>query len=491
MVPEHSDRPVRRLVLVAGLATVAFGVALALGWEPGIPGEWVWRGNALPVRLLPALLAGIALVLLSGIACLPPKWDRMRPAARAASLAALVVVVFLLQCAMLNALGAPWVAPGAIIASPPATTYFSVSLDVHRPADWIASYPELMPQLPHHAPTHPPGFVLLFLLVRRLCASLISQPTPGMAAAAEMYADAFGIGLTPSDAAAAMVGALVVALLGALGLVPLYFLARHLSGPRAAICASFMAASMPGLLLLGASPDLIIMALAITALCLGYSAWRSGSLICAFLAGLAVAAGLFFSLAFALVGAWALLWMALGVLGSKDRPAALRRLLGGGVFVLSGFVLFYAALYFIWEYRPIAVVQQAFLAHRDVTTVAFPRTYWKWVLMNPIECALFVGLPVCLAAIWSRAGLSHHPYSGRLKQSLLSWLIILALLDLSGAVRGEVGRIWLFLLWPTAVAGGAWLATRSQRAGVAAILVLLQVAQAILMRGYLTIYSIL
>ena len=481
----------RWLVLLAAAGTLAVGAALALGWEPGIRGEWVWRGNALPVRLWPAVLAGFALVALSAIGCRPRRWGKTSSAARATWLAALIVAVFVLQFSLLSALGGPWIGPGAIVASPNATTYFGVSLEVHRPAQWLASYPQLMRNLPHHAATHPPGFVLLFVFVRRLCASLVAEPTPWLGQIAQLYSDTFGLGLAPADAAGAMVSAYLIALIGALGLVPLYLLVSHLVDHRSAICATYLAGSMPALLLLGASPDLIVMTLAVTALCLGYIGWRRGShLACAF-AGLVVAVGLFFSLAFVLVPAWVLLWLALGLRASQKRRADVRSAARAGILALAGFAVFYLVLYIVWGYRPIAVVRASLLAHREVTTISFARTYWKWVLMNPVECALFVGLPLTAAAVWSARALARGAKQSGLRWFLLSALLVFVALDLSGVVRGEVGRIWLFLLWPAAVAGGTWLAARAEHGPVAALLILLQVLQALLMRGYLTIYSIL
>lgn len=491
MISPADNRSARHLLLTAAAATVALGAALALGWEPGIPGEWVWRANVLPVYLWPALLAGLALVVLSAVGCRPDRWQRLSSAGRAGWLAALVVVVFVLQLSLLNALGGPWIGPGAVIASPNATTYFAVSLDIRGLRQWLASYPDLMPDLPHHAATHPPGLALLFLLVRRLCSALLAEPTPWLADTARLYSDTFGLGLAPADALAAAVSAYLIAFAGSLALLPLYFLVRGLADARAAICAAYLAGSMPGLLLLGASPDLIIITLAITALCLAYAAWRSGSAPLAFLAGLTVAVGLFLSLAFALVLAWAFLWCILGMLASQHRRAAFRRALLGGAVALAACALFYLALYFVSGYRPLAVVRASLAAHRDITTVAFARSYWKWVLMNPVECAIFAGLPLTVAALWSaRGSLGGAPRRG-LRWFLLSALLVLVALNLSGVVRGEVGRIWLFLLWPAAVAAASWVALREQRAPIAALLVLLQVAQALLMRGYLTIYSIL
>jgi len=491
---DKRDKTVRRVVLAATAATLALAAALAKGWEPGIRGEWVWEQGRLLVYFAPAMAAALLLAAAAWFLCRPGRWIGMRPASRAIWLAALVLLVLALQWGLLTAVGPPsisWAAPGWIIASPNATTYFSASLDVHNVEEWVASYPQHMGGLPHHARTHPPGFALLFYGLRQASAAVISEPAPLLASLAENYNDTFGLGLRPTDAAAAVGGAAVIALIGALSLLPLYCLGRELVGPEAAIRGVVLMASMPALLLLAASSDQIILTLAVLTAWLFYSAWRRRALLRAFLAGAVAALGLFFSLGFAVAIPCAALWGVFGALRCEDRRAAVRRLLMGGAVAAAGFAAFYLTLYLLWGYRPIAVAQQALLAHREVTTAEFPRTYWKWVLMNPLEVAIFMGLPLVTATLWALRCLPREPGLARLAPFLLAWLIVLALLNISGAVRGEVSRIWLFLFWPAALASGAWLAARPRFAAVTPALVVLQVSQAFLMRGYLTIYSIL
>jgi hypothetical protein len=476
------------LILVAGLATAALGLALARGWEPGIEGEWVWRRNELPAHLWGALAAGGGLAGLGAILCHPGTWERMTRSRRAMAFALLLLLVFLLQLSLLNAVGVPWVAPGGTIISPNATTYFAVSLGVQSPRDWIAHYPEVLPTLPYHAATHPPGFVLLFWSVRKLTALMPSPPSTVLDVLVQL-GDVLGMRLAPSDALAAITSALLIALIGALGLIPLHLLARSLAGRQTAICATCLAAAMPGLVLLGASPDLIVMTLAIGAMYRAYAGYR-GDWASALLGGVIIAVGLFLSLAFALVGLWALIWAVLGIARSPHRAAAVRGVLSVALVAAAGFAAVYLALYLAAGYRPLAVAVQALSAHRGVTTIEAARTYWKWVLMNPVDCAIFAGIPAVVGACWSLPALRRAQH-GRLASFLAAWLVLFVLLDLSGMVRGEVGRIWLFLLWPAGIAAGAAVSARADSGRATALLVLVQVAQALMMKGYLTMYSIL
>lgn len=483
---DHSGRSL--LVLASGLVTVAFAAALVSGWEPGVPGEWVWRRNALPTRLWGPLEIGCALALVSALLC--GRWEQLRVANRAAWMAALILLVFAFQASLLNSVGPAWVTPGAYIVSPNATTYFGLSLEVHDAADWVSRYPELLSGLPYHAATHPPGFVLFFLAIRRSTAALMGSTSPGLVELARSYSDVFGLGLAPADAAAAVASAFIIALIGALALVPLYFLARLLAGPRTAIGAACLAGSMPGLLLLSASPDLVVWALAITTLLLSYAAWRSGAAWLAFVSGVLAGVGLFFSLAFALVLGWLVLWALLGVCRAAHAGTCFRRVVLLGAATGGGLVLFHLGLALLAGYQPVEVARQALAMHRVVAGAESVRTYWLWVLMNPLECAIFIGLPLSMGALWSWRALREARFA-RLRALVLSWLVLLVLLDLSGVVRGEVGRIWLFLFWPTSLAAAAWSAGRAGREWAVPLLVLLQVVQGLLMKGYLTMYSVL
>jgi len=190
------------------------------------------------------------------------------------------------------------------------------------------------------------------------------------------------------------------------------------------------------------------------------------------------------------VGLWVLLLAIVGAIRRPDRVAVVGTFLRLALAGLAGFALFYVVLYFTLGYHPIEVARQALFAHHGVTTVDTARTYWKWVLVNPIECTVFAGLPLVIAALWAIPDLRRDPERRCLNTFLIASAIAFVLLDLSGTVRGEVGRIWLFLMWPLAMAAAPAL-DRPNRNGVFVAIVLLQVLQALLMRAYITPYSVL
>lgn len=86
----------------------------------------------------------------------------------------------------------------------------------------------------------------------------------------------------------------------------------------------------------------------------------------------------------------------------------------------------------------------------------YPRTYWKWLLVNPLELCLAAGLPLVLLALTSLRVVWKTPRAaaaGPFWMSLFTW----ALLWLTGKNMGEAARLWIFLMpWIIWSAGPGW-----------------------------------
>jgi tetrahydromethanopterin S-methyltransferase subunit C len=86
--------------------------------------------------------------------------------------------------------------------------------------------------------------------------------------------------------------------------------------------------------------------------------------------------------------------------------------------------------------------------HREIYTT--PRSYALWLLFNPLDFALFLGLPVAVAGLLFLAGTSRHVAAGGagrpiIRFRLVTFAAVAALLAL-GVTRGEVGRLWIPLM---------------------------------------------
>ena len=118
-----------------------------------------------------------------------------------------------------------------------------------------------------------------------------------------------------------------------------------------------------------------------------------------------------------------------------------RRRLVTAVLLIIGVVAAHIPLMLI-GYNPAANFIASMHAQR---TIMASRTYLGWIVFNAWDIILFIGPP--LAALCGVAGLD-----GR--NTIAPVAITLIFLLLAGATRGEVGRIWAFLM-PIAAVGAA------------------------------------
>lgn len=110
-----------------------------------------------------------------------------------------------------------------------------------------------------------------------------------------------------------------------------------------------------------------------------------------------------------------------------------------------GFVLLYAAV----RYNSLASLVECYRNHAAFYRY-FPRTYWKWLLYNPWELALFTGGPLAAAAVWygGRVVWLRRTNGGspRAAAHIGVVLLVMVILNLAGKNMGEVNRLWVFFM---------------------------------------------
>lgn len=171
--------------------------------------------------------------------------------------------------------------------------------------------------------------------------------------------------------------------------------------------------------------------------------------------GWAMAAGVAFSLTTQL--SFGALCLAVVLVGAgwvaKVPPPKLLRVVG---WALGGFLVTWGGAAIWGGFNPLTVMAQATAAHRFATLEVRP--YSHWVLLNLLIWAIFCGWPLIAALIQSpRLGKELIIRTGSRKEvEVIPWgvafalatIATLVLLSLLGQVRGEVERLWLFLLAP-------------------------------------------
>jgi hypothetical protein len=465
-----------RAVVIAFLAGAVALAAIAFDFTPLLrgpapyPPEWRWdlRPGGTSGRFVPAMVTGASLVALLALL------GRGRIGARAA-IAASVPLGLTFQLGLLA------LEPGGALRtlvqramSRTVTSYYTVATsplaqDAHL---FLARHHELLVEMRHgakHASTHPPGPVLFY---RGLLGIFESHPR-----LAQWTIDAAGLGdpeRRPAARATALIGPLLILLACALTAWPLAALA-HAAGldQTQAATAAVLWALLPGPALMSPQFDqALALAVTLAAAALAAAARqergaaRTGwSIAC----GVAATAAVFVSygaVVFVAVAAAA----ALAAVATRERPraaitplaiAALTAAVLTGVTVLLG-------------HRPWRSALTALAMHRETFTA--PRGYALWLLFNPLDLAVFVGVPVAVLFA-ARAGSAARHLRGHATSSLDRFSLAvcggLLLLLLSGTVRGEVGRIWIPLMPLLLIPAVQRLGNRWRAAALGALLVLL------------------
>jgi hypothetical protein len=333
-----------------------------------------------------------------------------------------------------------------------ATSYYTVAVseEARDPLDLVRRYDQLLPGLvksAKHASTHPPGPVLFF---RGLLAAYDSSP-----AATRAVLGAMGLEETNpirprsqhalASRAAAVSGGLLIALFGAATAWPIAVLARHAGCDRlAAARLAVLWSVVPGPALMTPMLDqALALPVAGATACLAAAAVadqdgraRGWALAAGALGGLALwlSYGAPVFLAFGGLAALAL---------APDGRRSARHLVGLA-FTASAVAAGFFFLPAVIGHRPVACVRAALAIHREVFTA--PRSYALWLLFNPVDLAVFLGMPVAVSWVWLTMRSARARPMAAVDRMRLATAFGLALIVLAGVTRGEVGRLWIPLM---------------------------------------------
>ena len=454
----------RRAVLLAAAALLPAIAAqsdvlpLLRGPAP-YPPEWQWAFAPKPIlsRLGPVLL--VSTLILGLLAATASARARRSPrATRRIVLPVALVLGWGFQMALLHLErhGAT-TELAARTRSNIFTSYYTAALsptaeDVPR---MLAAYRELLAVYRGealHAATHPPGPVLYYRALFGLFRAWPERAHWVVERAMRAGLDVRALESRrrpavldpPSSEAAlatALVGAALLALLGAATCLPVAALARAVSGDElGAARVAILWTVVPGAALMVPELDqalALLVASATAALCAALGA-TPGRRRVAWTAGAGLLGGLASLLsygapAFLVFGAMAA--TRIRAAGRPDRETA--RVLAGAAATAAVVAL----LPVLFGFRPLATASRALFIHHQVFTR--PRSYVLWLLFNPLDLALFLGPPLACLALFRRSPAAAPQAAHRFRQAVL---FAVAVWVLSGTVRGEMGRIALPVL---------------------------------------------
>jgi len=472
-VPNHSNtagtvKLTSPIILI--LSIVATAVVLVLpALKLGIPGEWTWQRHSPLIgfaeavdRILPALIGG---AVLYGVAV-----RGARMVTRGRILQTSIAYLMLILAAWFWMDRVQQTAPAAhretkpywVLYDPSSAGYFhEAAFGITSMSEFLSGYEERMQQGDVlHVGTHPPGLFLLSKACLNVC-----QESPTLVSLlnglendrirrtfrAIESASRYGSRLRNDELAALQLLSMISTVAACLTIIPLAVLCRYLLDSRSAWWVCCVWPTLPCLAVFLPKSDLLFPLTCTTVLTLGVIAadrWKFIAL--AVPAGMILWCGMLLSLAhlpvvavliaFAAARAW------------QTQGASLPR----SICVISIIVLTVCTTSLVWNSLSdcnIFSVWKMNLTNHAGFYDRYPRTYWKWLLVNPIELALSVGLPVFALAVGgiTTAVLKmfrsepHHHRQRETTALCVAACATLGALWLSGKNQGEVARLWCFL----------------------------------------------
>ena len=458
------------LLVLIGVTSICSVVLLWVTEVPlGVPGEWTWARISPSADALPEILflVGTAILYLGFVGWASRLITHCRPRRTALVLGSLVVLGFTWLAAVQAAV--PGIAGLSkspfVLYYPRSSGYFwQARYEVATTTEFLTGYEELMAERDYlHIGTHPPGLTLLF---RGLLSTLEDRPTAtrvilatqpsAVDEAAQIIRQQSRMTryvFTESDQACLWIWTVLVQLSAAAVVVPLFLLLSMRVDRASALFASAMWPLVPAIAVFLPKSDVLFPFLSVLAAWLWWSGWRRQSPGICVAAGVVVFAGMLCSLAFLPTSALIGLWTLLDAVHSRRengtglKPRAAVICLAGG---LAGFVVPALVLWSVCDLNLFSIWRWNFENHAlfyDHNT----RTFWKWLLVNPLELTLAAGAPLAVLAL---VGVMHSLRARRHTPFVLSLLAVWGLLWISGKNMGEAARLWIILMpWLSVAAG--------------------------------------
>ncbi|MDO8795597.1 MAG: hypothetical protein Q7J25_13365 [Vicinamibacterales bacterium] len=401
----------RGTVALAAATGVVFVAGALLEVSPlnGLYWTWNWRDLgvlATAVRMLPGLVPTAWVVwVLRGA-------DPLRPRMLLAALAASCLLHQILGI-LADPIGIRLI--GDIVRSPLATSYYTDALSIHSSTDFLAGFHDASLQL--HSSTHPPGPVLFYR---------------------------FWIWMFGPEAGAGA-GAAVIAGLAAAG-VPLIYVFSGLwtADPKERVTVAALYSLLPGLVLMYPEFDQVYPLFSMGII----YAWVravTGDPRWAVVLGVLLCTAVFFAYGLLTLGAFLAIHAALQVARKGDAPEALRRIARTSAIALGVWCVLLLLLRTTTGFRPLASFLHALAAH-EAGAGGHGRPWLACVIFDPYDFVLGAGI-LALPLTWvycERIVRTGRDWTEEERLSLIG-LAVVGIVDLSGLLRAETARVWLFL----------------------------------------------
>lgn len=374
--------------------------------------------------------------------------------------------------------------------------------------DIISTYEQNNHLLVGHSVTHPQGNIIFIKIIIQMFERFASLREIMFAVSGSLQIDRVYLAsvdaILRNDAyfAASTFLGLLLPLLSIVSLLPLYIIGKNLFNRRVGYLAALLSICIPAYILISPQIDQLYVLLAVTITALYVVGYRKNNVYMIILGGLVLTLSLFFTIAIILL--LPILWVITVVIEAQSLKNngyldLLRLSLRNKYFIIFGLTTSFGFLTCILIEHDLLYTFFRILKHNsefNKTAFAEGRPYLYWLVGNLYEYAMFLGIPLSVLFV---AEVCSKPENKIIKASKLYSLLILfviIMLDISGINRGEVARLWMFLMPFYVLAVASYIDRICVNSSVyfyslIVTIIALQFFQSIAFRLYMPIYNVL
>lgn len=353
------------------------------------------------------------------------------------------------------------------IINPELNGYFTASLNIKNVYEFVSTYNENVLSFVYHAASHPPGAILFFYF-NNLFASMFPAFIDYVDKLSPSRPDVrlIWVTLEAAQKAGAVFSAFFIPMLASFTVVPLYFAASALYGVKIALRTIFIYIFIPSAVLFIPINDSFLPIFSITSFLFFYKGIKENKKYYLFLSGLTLFVGVFFNLSLLTIGVLFMIFYLLNFLGLKLKP--MRLLIDSSVFA-GGFLLLPILLLVFFNFN---FYEMTRIIMTTVTHVN-SRSYSLWLWYNAVDFFIFAGIPLSMVFFYKFIretkffclnvfGRNFLKNIRKLDFVFIAFLMMLIIVNFSGSIRGEGGRI-LVVFMPFMALIGAGFLTKSLR----------------------------
>jgi hypothetical protein len=347
------------------------------------------------------------------------------------------------------------------------------------PRDLLAGYEDLMRQGDVlHTGTHPPGLFVIFHGLISACKSSPALSAFLEATEPSSFREACDViaannmrrpvprPFLPDDRRVLWLATLLVMCAASCVVFPLYgLLCRHVTRSTA-WAGTVLWPALPAVIIFIPKSDVVFPLIGLSVLWFWLTAWDRRSFVLGLCAGLISWCGMFCSLAFLPVFLAAGL-MTIGSIvndvlanriadGSNDGLSSNGPLIGWRRLLLTAAacVGFGVPTYLLWRSAQVNLLNVWWLNYQNHAGFyrEYPRTWWKWLLANPMEVSFAAGWPIavltvvgCWTVLRGARDAADPTARARFLKMVGPLMFVWGLLWVTGKNSGEAARIWILL----------------------------------------------